>query len=113
MNTPGREIPVKDAVRSLLILSNTDEKGLVTRIYNVGQIMPPPRTIDVVNAVRQHCSDLTITFSPDPLTSEVNRTTPREIRCHEAQKEWGWYVSYSLEDMVKDFISTSTHCENI
>ncbi|MGO9120373.1 MAG: NAD-dependent epimerase/dehydratase family protein [Desulfomonilaceae bacterium] len=99
---------VKDALRSLVMLNNAPEDGLVTRIYNVGQIMPPPRTLDLVNAVRKHYPEAKISFNPDPLTTEVNKNTPREIRCDEAQKEWGWYVSYSLDDMVKDFITTFT-----
>ncbi len=99
---------VKDALRSLVMLNNAPEDGLVTRIYNVGQIMPPPRTLDLVNAVRKHYPEAKISFNPDPLTTEVNKNTPREIRCDEAQKEWGWYVSYSLDDMVKDFIATFT-----
>ena len=99
---------VKDALRSLVMLNNAPEDGLVTRIYNVGQIMPPPRTLDLVNAVRKHYPEAKISFNPDPLTTEVNKNTPREIRCDEARNEWGWYVSYSLDDMVKDFITTFT-----
>jgi threonine 3-dehydrogenase len=102
---------VKDAVRSLLMLNSANGSGLVTRIYNVGQIMPQPSTMDLVNVVRQYYPNLKITFNPDPLATEVNRSTPREIRCDEAQKEWGWYVSYSLENTIKDFISTLTHSE--
>jgi threonine 3-dehydrogenase len=111
---PDNVIPllyVKDAVRSLLMLNSATGSGLVTRIYNVGQIMPQPSTMDLVNVVRQYYPDLKITFNPDPLATEVNRNTPREIRCDEAQKEWGWYVSYSLEDTIRDFISTLTHSE--
>jgi threonine 3-dehydrogenase len=99
---------VKDALRSLVMLNNAPEAGLKTRIYNVGQIMPPPRTLDLVNAVRKHYPDAKISFNPDPLTTEVNKNTPREIRCDEARNEWGWNVSYSLDDMVKDFITTFT-----
>ena len=64
---------VKDALRSLLMLNSAPEDGLVTRIYNVGQIMPPPRTLDLVNAVRKHYPEAKISFNPDPLTTEVTR----------------------------------------
>ncbi len=47
---------VKDALRSLIMLNKAPEDGLVTRIYNVGQIMPPPRTLDLVNAVQEALS---------------------------------------------------------
>ena len=88
------------------MLNKAPEDSLVTRIYNVGQIMPPPRTLDLVNAVRKHYPEAKISFNPDPLTTEVNKNTPREIRCDEARNEWGWRVSYSLDDMVDDFITT-------
>jgi threonine 3-dehydrogenase len=97
---------VKDALRSIIMLNNAREDGLKTRIYNVGQIMPPPRTVDLVNAVRKRYPEAKISFNPDPLTTEVNKSTPREIRCDEARNEWGWSVSYSLDDMVDDFITT-------
>ncbi len=97
---------VKDALRSLILLNKAPEDGLKTRIYNVGQIMPPPTTLDLVNAVRKHFPEAKISFNPDPVTTEVNKNTPREIRCDEAEKEWRWRVSYSLDEMVKDFISS-------
>jgi threonine 3-dehydrogenase len=111
---PENTIPllyVKDAVRSLLMLNAASGDGLVTRVYNVGQIMPQPSAMELVNVVRQYYPDVKITFNPDPLATEVGKNTPREIRCDEAQKEWGWYVSYSLEDTIRDFISTLTHSE--
>jgi len=100
---------VKDALRSIIMLNKAPEGGLVTRIYNVGQIMPPPSTLDLVNAVRKRYPEAEISFNPDPLTTEVNKNTPREIRCDEARNEWGWSVSYSLDDMVGDFITTFKH----
>jgi threonine 3-dehydrogenase len=99
---------VKDALRSLILLNKAPEDGLKTRIYNVGQIMPPPTALDLVNAVRKHFPEAKISFNPDPVTTEVSKNTPREIRCDEAEKEWGWRVSYSLDEMVKDFITTHT-----
>lgn len=95
---------VKDAVRSLVMLYHAPEDGLVTRIYNVGQMMPPPRAGDIVNEVRKYYPDAQITFKPDPGFTEVAKNTPREIKGDEAQREWGWSVRYSLEDAVKDFI---------
>jgi len=103
---------VKDAVRSLVMLYHAPEDGLVTRIYNVGQIMPPPRAVDIVNAVRRYYPGAQITFKPDPGFTEVAKNTPREIKGDEAQREWSWSVSYSLEDAVKDFVQSFTASEN-
>lgn len=99
---------VKDAIRSLIMLHGAFGGGLVTRIYNVGQIMPLPTTLDLVNMVRRFYPDAGITFNPDPLATEVARNTPREMRCEAAEKEWGWHIRYSLEDTVKDCIDTFT-----
>jgi threonine 3-dehydrogenase len=100
---------VKDAVRSLQGLFHATEVGLVTRIYNVGQITPSPTTGEVVRIVKKYCPEARITFRPDPVFTEIARNTPREIRCDEAQSEWGWRVSYTLEDAVRDFIGTLTN----
>jgi nucleoside-diphosphate-sugar epimerase len=97
---------VKDAVRSLKMLYAADAERLITRIYNIGQIMPPFSTGDLANLLRSHYPGAHITFNPDPLTTEVSRKTPREIRCDEARNEWGWSAAYSLEDMVKDLTAT-------
>lgn len=97
---------VKDAVRSLAMLYRAPEEGLITRIYNTGQITPAPRTADIIEAVRKYYPTAEYSFNQDPLATEVVENTPSEIRCDEAHKEWGWFVKYSLEDTVKDFIAT-------
>lgn len=102
---------IKDAVRSLMMLYRAPEDRLVTRVYNVGQITPPPTTADVVNMVRRYYPHAQITFKPDPRFIEVVKNTPKEIKADEARSEWGWNVSYSLEDAVKDFIQTLTGYE--
>jgi threonine 3-dehydrogenase len=102
---------IDDAVRALAMLYNAAEEGLKTRIYNVGQIEPPPSTAEIVDMVKRFCPNAAFTFKPDPLATEVSRNTPRRIRCDEAREEWGWHVSYSLEEMVKDFIRKSMRPE--
>lgn len=97
---------IKDAVRSFIMLHHVPEDKVKTRIYNVGQIMPPPKTADLVNEIRVYFPDASIVFNPDPVATELVRKTLREIRCEEAQKEWGWQVSYSLKEAIADFIST-------
>jgi nucleoside-diphosphate-sugar epimerase len=97
---------VKDAVRGLRMLYHAAEEKLVARIYNVGQIMPPFSTGDLARLLQSYYPGARITFNPDPLATEVNRSTPGRITCDEARDEWGWHVAYSLEDMVKDLIAT-------
>lgn len=102
---------IKDAVRSLAMLYRAPAEALVTRIYNIGHITPPPSTGDIVGTVRKYCPDAQLTFRPDHAGTEVARNSPLEIRCDEATKEWGWSVEYSLEDMVKDFMATFNNSE--
>ena len=96
---------VKDAVRSIAMLYRAPEKGLATRIYNVGQIIPAPSAAEIVEMVKKYCPDAQLFFEPDPLATEMIRYSPVEIRCDEARAEWGWSIEYSLEDMVKDFVA--------
>jgi nucleoside-diphosphate-sugar epimerase len=97
---------VKDAVRSLAMLYHAEGERLITRIYNIGQIVPAPSTADIIRTVKQFYPDARFSFTADSAATEVAQSTPKEIRCDEAQKEWGWFVKYSLEDTVKDFIAT-------
>jgi threonine 3-dehydrogenase len=102
---------IEDAVRAFAMLYDAPEERLVTRIYNVGHIEPPPSTAEIVEMVKRFCSNASFTFRLDTLASQVSRNTPRRIRCDEAREEWGWQVSYSLEAMVKDFIVRSAKTE--
>jgi nucleoside-diphosphate-sugar epimerase len=97
---------IKDAIKSLIQLYHAREERLLTRVYNVGQIMPPPRTIDIVAVVKKYFPDAQITFKPDPRSAAIVGSTPREIKGDRAQEEWDWSASYSLDEAVKDFIET-------
>jgi threonine 3-dehydrogenase len=95
---------IKDAVRSLIMLYDAPEEKLFTRMYNVGQIMPPSTAKELVDVVKRYFPEAKITFKPDPDAINILKTIPRIIKGDKAEKEWGWYFSYSLEDMVRDFI---------
>jgi threonine 3-dehydrogenase len=95
---------IKDAIRSLVMLHDADEAGLITRVYNIGQIMPPPTARDVVEEVKKHYPEASITFDVDPMAEVGLATIPKIITCREAEKEWGWKVTYSLSETIVDFI---------
>lgn len=97
---------IKDAIKSLVMLYRAREERLLTRVYNVGQIMPPPRTIDIVATIKKYFPDAQIIFKPDPRSVAIVGSTPREIKGDRAREEWDWSVSYSLEEAVKDFVET-------
>ncbi len=95
---------IKDAIRSLILLHDADQRKIITRVYNLGQIMPPPTARDLVQVVKRYYPDAKINFKPDPNAAIGLATIPKIIKGDQAEKEWGWRVTYSLEDTVKDFI---------
>ncbi len=95
---------IRDAIRSLIMLHDADKAGLFTRVYNIGQIMPPPTARDVVDEVRKHYPNAQIKFEADPAAEIGLATIPKIIRSDEAEREWGWRVTYSLSDTIVDFI---------
>ena len=95
---------IKDAIRCLLELFEADGNRIKTRIYNVGQILPSPTASDLLEEIKKHFHDVSITFRPDPKAMEVNKTLPRRLSDAEARAEWGWEIHYGLKEMVEDFI---------
>lgn len=95
---------VKDAIRSLVMLHDAPEEKIVTRIYNVGQITPPPTAKDLVDTIKKYYPEAQITFKPDPAIMNILKAIPRVIKSDEAEAEWGWMLSYSMDDTVKDII---------
>ena len=95
---------IKDAIKSLIMLHDADESRIITRIYNLGQIIPPPSTKDIVNVVKKYYPDAKLNFKPDPKADVGLSTIPKIISGDRAAEEWGWRVSYSLEDTERDFI---------
>lgn len=95
---------VKDAVRALLMLYHAEESRLVRRVYNVGQILPPVRAVDVLNEVKKHFPDFRVEFRPSPSALEALKNIPSFIESRDAEMEWGWKIQYSLEEAVEDFI---------
>ena len=97
-------IYIKDAVRSLLQLYDADESRIKTRIYNLGQITPPPTAKGLADIVRRFVPGAKITFKPDPSAIEAVRVISKRIDGTNAEKEWDWKIGYSAEETVKDFL---------
>jgi nucleoside-diphosphate-sugar epimerase len=95
---------IKDALRCLVMLYEAPEARINTRMYNVGQISPPPTAKELVAVIKQFYPEARITFKPDPAVMEILKTIPKVITADEAENEWGWRISYTLNDTIKDFI---------
>jgi nucleoside-diphosphate-sugar epimerase len=95
---------IKDAIRSLIMLNDAPEDRVKTRVYNLGQITPPPTAKDLVDTVKKYYPNAQIVFNPDPKAVNVLKTIPKTIKGDIAEQEWGWRIEYSLNNMIKDFI---------
>ena len=95
---------VKDVVGGSLALYDAPAEKIVSRMYNMGQITPPPTAKDLVDEVKRHFPKAAITFKPDPGAGALLNTIPKLFMNDRAEKEWGWRFSYTLADMVEDFI---------
>jgi len=105
---PETRCPViyyKDAVRALYLLAQAKRSQISTMIYNIAGISPPFSARELVAIVCERIPGAQLTFNPDPNIVELLREIGRlKIDDSCAQSEWGWHISYSLEDMVDDFI---------
>ncbi len=95
---------IKDAVRALIMIHDAPQERLLTRVYNLGQIMPPPTAKDLFDEVKRYYPDARLGFKPDPNAAVVLKSIPRIIKGDKAQAEWGWQIRYSLKETVRDFI---------
>jgi len=95
---------IKDAIRSLVELFEADEKRIKTRVYNVGQILPPPTAGELLEELKKHFQQTRISFKPDPKAMEVLKSLPTRMDAENARLEWGWSIRYGLKEMVEDFI---------
>jgi threonine 3-dehydrogenase len=105
---PETRIPAvyfKDAVRALWLLSRAKREEIKTMVYITAGLTPPYSAKELAEVVRSRIPGARLTFKPDPtlmeLIKEIGTLRFSEER---AQSEWGWKTSYSLPQMVDDFI---------
>jgi len=105
---PETRIPAlyfKDAVRALWLLSRAKREEIRTMVYILAGITPPYSAKELAEVVRSKIPGTHLTFKPDPelmeLVKEIGTLRFNEER---AKSEWGWKTSYSLPEMVDDFI---------
>ena len=96
---------ISDAVRSLAELFDADAASIKTRVYNLGQITPAPTAAALAEIVKGSFPDAQISFAPDPQAVDVLQYIPRHIDGSNAEREWGWRIDISAEQMVRNFIA--------
>ena len=81
-------------------------KGLKTRIYNLASLSPSPTAKDIAEAVVRCIPDAKIAFEPEPQTTQIVESWPRNLDITRAGSELGWKPRYtSLDALVADFIA--------
>jgi hypothetical protein len=78
------------------MLHDVPHDKIITRIYNVGQIWPPPTANHLVDVVKKFYPDAQTRFRTDPPIVNILKTIPKFIKREKAEKEWGWRFSYPL-----------------
>jgi len=96
---------VKDVVDATLT-AYEKIKNLKSRIYNLVSLIPSVSAEDIAGTVKKHIPDAKITFKPDPKTTEIVRSWPRDLDITRTQNELGWKPKYSsLDVLLGDFVS--------
>ena len=74
-------------------------------VYIIAGVTPPYSANELAEVVRSRIPNARLTFKPDPdimeLVREIGTLRFDEER---ARSEWGWKPSYTLSQMVDDFI---------
>jgi nucleoside-diphosphate-sugar epimerase len=96
---------IKDVVDATLTAFRNPNK-LKTRIFNLVSLSPSSSAKDIADIIKRHIHNAEITFKPDPETTEIISSWPRDLDIVKTQNELGWKPKYSsLDVLVKDFIT--------
>jgi nucleoside-diphosphate-sugar epimerase len=105
---PETRIPAvyfKDAVRALWLLSRAKREEIKTMVYIIAGLTPPYSAKELAEVVRSRIPGARLTFKPDPTLMElIKEIGTLQFNEEGARSEWGWETSYSLPQMVDDFI---------
>jgi len=92
-------IYIKDAVNALILLYKAQQ--VKTRIYNINGLLPTAKQI--LETIKKYLPDAPVKFSKKPITPHL--AMPLHYDDSKAREELGWKIEYTLDKMIKDFIS--------
>jgi threonine 3-dehydrogenase len=95
-------IYIKDVVRCLISLKNTDEANLRRRVYNIDGFSMPAK--EMADTVRKHIPDARIEFLADRNVVKLASDMPKKMDAARAREDWGWKPEYDWDKAVQDFI---------
>jgi threonine 3-dehydrogenase len=96
-------IYIKDAIRSLTSLKNTDEGNLSRRVYNIDGFSVPAKKM--ADTVRRYIPDARIEFLADQNVVKLASALPKKMDAARAREDWGWKPEYDWDRTVQDFIA--------
>jgi len=94
---------IKDAVSSLLQLSEAREESLNYRMYNVAGFSPTAG--EMAETVMKIIPEAEIIFTPQQGMVRIADSWPDVIDDTAARTDWNWETGYDLDKAVKDFIA--------
>ncbi|MGO9117216.1 MAG: NAD-dependent epimerase/dehydratase family protein [Desulfomonilaceae bacterium] len=106
---PESKVPAiyfKDGARALLLLAEAEKSRLSATAYNIAGIKPTYSAGQLVQAVQRELPQADLFFAPDAhIMSLVTELAQMRINDDRACRDWGWAITYGLDEMVKDFIN--------
>lgn len=96
-------IYIKDVVRCLTSLKNTDEANLRRRVYNVDGFSMPAK--EMADTIRKYIPDTKIEFLADENVVKLASDMPKKMDATRAREDWGWKPEYDWDKAVQDFIA--------
>ncbi|RLE03177.1 MAG: epimerase [Bacteroidetes bacterium] len=91
-----------DAVRSLIMLADTQVENLHQRSYNITSFSLSAG--DFKEMTRSGYPDAEIGFQPDPKRQAIVDTWPEEINDSPARTDWGWKPIYETRKVCQDYL---------
>lgn len=105
--TPETTVPVmyyKEAAQAIIQLGQAPIENIKTINYLVDGSQPTPTADDLVQMVRRKIPSAQITFEPNLALQPLLDELLRPLNDSKAQKEWHWQPTYTLENIVDDFL---------
>ncbi len=96
-------IYIKDVVRCLTSLKNTDEANLRRRVYNIDGFSLPAK--EMADTIRKYIPDTEIEFLADENVVRLASDMPKKMDATRAREDWGWKPEYDWDKAVQDFIA--------
>ena len=96
-------IYIKDVIRCLISLKNTDEANLRRRVYNIQGFSMPAE--EMADTVRKYIPDAEIEFLANESVVKLAKDMPKGMDATRAREDWDWEPEYDWDKTVQDFIA--------